>query len=157
MLIARWRLLSFAAIAALALPLAVACGDDDNGGGSGSDEDYVAAICGAQREFQDTLAELEEELGTDAEEGVVAEAIIEPMETLIDRFNDADPPDDAAEYHGQVVDAFEEVLADVRETNTLAAFDTVDPGPAPADVAERFDALAVDNEDCQEIGFSFSN
>jgi hypothetical protein len=154
----RWLLIS--SLAVLALPLAIACGDDDDdgaGGSAGSDEDYVAAVCAAQRRFQDTLADLEEELGSDAEEDVVAEAIVEPMEQLVEDMRDADPPADVAERHGQLVDIFEATVDDIRETGTLAAFDTMEePPPAPAEVTARLDAIAADNEDCQEIGFTFS-
>lgn len=143
--------------AAIALAAAAtACGGDDDGGG-GSDEDYVAAICAAQLKFQQAGDDLEDELAAVESEEDAIELILGPLGELISDFENANPPEDAEEYHNLVVDSFREMERTLEEERSIAALDELEELPdPPADVSARLDAIAAENQDCIDAGFTFS-
>jgi hypothetical protein len=158
----RLRWMALTAVAALALPLALACGDDDDGGGgggggSGSDEDYVAAICAAQVRFQEAGEDLEDELADVETEEDAVDIILEPLRDLVSDFEDANPPDDAAEYHETVVAFFQSMVDTLDEEKSIAALEELEELPEPpADISARLDEAAAENQDCIDAGFTFS-
>jgi len=141
----------------VALAVATAACDGDDNGGSGSDEDYVAAICAAQLKFQQAGEDLEDELAAVENEEDAIDLILGPLGELISDFEDANPPGDAEAYHNLVVDSFREMERTLQEEKSIAALDELEELPdPPADVSARLDAIAAENQDCIDAGFTFS-
>lgn len=157
------RKLAFLGIAPIALGAALlgACGDDDDGGsggGSGSDEDYVAAICDASKTLQEDILASLEDIDLDAPEDEQLEAILGPFEDFANAVEDANPPSDLEDWHGDVVDAINDMVEQLKDGNLEALENSEDPiGDPPAAAAERLQAIAENNPDCAEADFDFSD
>lgn len=158
------RKLAFLGIAPLALGAALlgACGDDDDGGsgggGGGNDEDYVAAICKAGKSFQEDIFAALEDIDLDASEEEQMEAFVGPFEDFANAIEDARPPSDLRDWHGDVVDAINNMVKELKDGNLEALEDSDDPiGDPPAGAADRLQAIADKNPDCQEADFDFGS
>lgn len=138
-----------------------ACGGDDDGGGgggAGNDEDFVAAICAAGRDFSEDFAKVIEENADLTETDEIAEVIVEPFENFANAVEDANPPEDLEEWHGEVVSSLNNIVENLKsgnEDDILAALDADPISDPPADAVSRLEAIAEDNEDCQEADFTF--
>lgn len=163
-----------AVMASFALLLLAACGDDDDDGNgddtsdqsgdedrsdasTGDEEEYVADLCAAFLEFQDsivTIATDPENADATDEEGL--ELTREPFETLLQAMEDADPPGDIEEFHDGVVDTFRETLDRIEDGDT-SVFDEA-PGAIPAPpqaLQQKYAAIAAENSTCQQANFGF--
>lgn len=143
---------------ALGAPLIAACGGGDGGGGTGNDEDYVAAICKAGKEFQDELFAAFSEVDPDASEEEALEAFVEPFENFANAIEDANPPSDLEDWHEDTVNAINDIVERIKDGDLDALESEDDPiGDPPAGAAERLQAIADENEDCIEADFTFGD
>ena len=132
--------------------------EDDDGGGSGNDEDYVAAICAAGKEFQDDLFAAFGDIDPDASEEDQIQAFAEPFEAFANALDDANPPSDLSEWHNDTVDAIKDIVEQIKDGNIEALESEEDPiGEPPAGAAERLQAIADGNEDCIDADFTFDD
>lgn len=145
-------------MAGAALLFGACGGDDDGGGGGGSDEDFVAAICAAGRDFADDFTKVMDENADLTETDEIAEVMVEPFENFAKAVDDANPPEDLEEWHGEVVTALNGIVEGLKSGNEdeiLAALDADPISDPPADATARLEALAQENEDCQAADFTF--
>lgn len=152
------RRLALLGIAPLAIgaSLLASCGGDDDGGGSGSDEDYVAAICAAGKEFSEDFEAAFADLDADASEEEALEAFVEPFRNFANAIDDANPPSDIADWHNDTVDAINEIVEQIEDGNLEALENMDEPiGDPPGDAAERLQAIADENQDCIDADFTF--
>lgn len=142
---------------ALGASLLAACGGGD-GGGNGNDEDYVAAICNAGKDFSDDLFAALGDIDPDASEEEAIEAFIEPFENFANAVEDANPPSDLSDWHNDTVDTLNELVEQIKDGDLDALESDDDPfGEPPAGAQERLQAIAEDNEDCIEANFTFGD
>lgn len=142
---------------ALGASLLAACGgDDDGGGGTGNDEDYVAAICKAGKEFQEELLAAFSDIDLDASEEDQIKAFAEPFEAFANAIEDANPPSDLREWHSNTVKEINKIVDQIKDGDVDALESNEDPlADPPAGAAERLQAIAENNEDCIEADFTF--
>lgn len=121
---------------------------------SGTDEKYVAALCKSAAEFLDSFSKLQASAATATSEDDILKAFTKPMEEWIKDMKDAKPPSDLKDYHEKTVAAMEKALNGMKsgDPNALSNFDIGDP---PKGAAERLQAAADKNKDCQDAQINF--
>ncbi len=131
--------------------------ENDSGGATGDEEEYVADLCSAYLEFQDTIIAI----GTDPEnadatdeEGL--ELVREPFEALLQAVEDADPPGDVEEFHDSIVDTFRDTLDRIEDGDITVFEEDAGAIPEPPQaIQDKYSSIAADNATCQEANFSF--
>lgn len=129
-----------------------ACGGDDGGGGS--DEDFISAICKAGADF---FADLEEVDTEETDPSKLMESFAEPFDKFANAVEDANPPEDLETWHADAVKSLKDIVAKM-EDGDVKALDSLGDSPfpePPAGTQERLNAIAEDNEDCQEADLGF--
>jgi hypothetical protein len=166
-------LLSLVAVSALVLLAACGGDDDDDGGGggnstttsgggnittsggTGSDEDFVADICKAGKQFAADFQTALKDLGTNASDpNKIAEKLTKPVEDFVKAFAKAKPPKDLKDWHEQATSQMNLLVKNLKENNDFSAFEEQDqpfPDP-PANAEERLSKVAEKNKDCQDAG-----
>ncbi len=157
------RIVLFAASIALLTTALAACG---GGGGALSLEDYFAQL----EELNDARSEKQDGIETDYEDKLnpteFSDEVIddfvsffeesrENQQDFVDEMNDLDPPDEAAEAHGDAIAAFADCL---EETGKLAddisdaeSFEDLTALFSSEDVNEACGGTTAACEDLQEI------
>ena len=81
----------------------------------------------------------------------------DPIREFVEGIEDADPPDDAEDYHEQAVEHMRAYLEAVenRDQEALDELDAIEFPEAPADLEQRLSAAARENEECRAAGFAF--
>jgi hypothetical protein len=129
--------------------------DDDNGGGGGSgdEREYVAHVCQSLSDFVDEVIAAGSE-NPDATEEEQLEILREPFANLTDALDDADPPGDIEEYHDRLVDGFQEVRERIEDgdVTALEGDPLADIPEPPADIQEKYNAIAEDVSECAATG-----
>jgi hypothetical protein len=130
-------------------------GDDSGNDGpfANKDEEYVDGVCTAVLDFNNEVERLGLE-NPEATEEEAAELVIEPLDVYIAALKDLDPPDDAEDFHNEVVALTEEVRDRIEAEGNLDALAETEPAEAPADVRDRLNGIVAENETCQEAGFT---
>lgn len=157
----------FALVLAAAALTVVACsdsGDETTSGGgatttaNGTDTEYVATLCEAALDFQETA-------NTAFEGGItnpagLAEKLSEPFDEFVDRVEGANPPPDLREWHEGTVTELDRA-AEALGKGTIAAISAmadIQFPELPSGAEERLRLVAADNPDCENsvIGFDFA-
>lgn len=159
----RWAL--FSAIAIIALMAVAACGGDDGGSGgpggpggnvgTGSDENYVAALCKASKQFSDDLAKITADPSKLKNPDDIGDAFAEPFDAFAKAVSKAKPPSDLKEYHGQFVKTLNDTskkMKDSKDGSFLSAFGETDFPEPPQAAKDRLEKVAAKNKDCKEAG-----
>lgn len=132
--------------------------EDPDFSGGGSEEEYVASLCTA---FDDYIAALVQ-AGSDPEFADLSEEeqlplYEEPFANMVSALEDLDPPGDIEEFHDQVLDIYREMLEKV-ENGDVTVFDDAAEAEIeapPAELTEKYDAIAAEIPVCQDSGFTF--
>ena len=137
--------LSIVAMAAFALIAAACGGDDDDDIQTGSEEDYVKAACEAQNEFTEAVFAAALELGEDASDDDIIDALKDPVKDLRDAMKDARPPEDLVEYHRALIAAADDMV-DAIEDGDQDALDNLDSADdeLSQEEVDRLNAIAAD-------------
>jgi len=136
-----------------------ACGDDDDGGGgsrSGSDEEFVADLCAAMKQFDEDITKVFSDPSAFEDEDEAVEALSEPMRNLANAFEDARVPNDLRDWHEKASKALNDTVDKLESGDFDESTFEDDPfEDPPQDAVDRLQKLAEDNEDCQDADFDF--
>jgi hypothetical protein len=162
-------LLAALVLFALALPMVTtACGgggSDDTAAGAlsytataGNDNEYVAAYCKAQAQFQDAMGNALKDPARLADASQFDKLYEQPFERYVKALEAAQPPADLLKYHESLVRTLGGIVQSMNDSKKIDALvneASKIPQP-PKDAAHRLQAIAATNPDCQKSGFSFT-
>ncbi|MCC7364499.1 MAG: hypothetical protein IT303_09000 [Dehalococcoidia bacterium] len=119
-----------------------------------ADKKYVSQICSALIQFEEELFEAVMEVDAE-DEAAAAKALAEPMDKLVQAWEDADPPKDLKKYHEQAVDQAKDAVAKLKKGDMNAFEEMGDLPAADKDIEDRLNAAASEDEDCIAAGMIF--
>lgn len=139
--------------ASLAVPFLSAC---FGGSDSGNDESFVRALCEAQTELSDGIDGALAAASSQTDPQKTIDLLIPPLETYVDAFEDASPPDDLEAWHDASADQLESAVERFKQERTLASLEGFGDSPVPDPPAvqkQRLREAAADVEECNGVAF----
>lgn len=160
----RYSLLALCAALAVA---ATACGGGSDDSASqalsytatpGNDNEYVAAYCKAQAQFQDAMGNALKDPAKLADASQFDKLYEQPFERYVKALEAAHPPSDLVNYHESLVRTLGGIVESMDKSKKIDALVNEAsriPQP-PKAAAARLQAVAANNADCQRSQFSFT-
>jgi hypothetical protein len=148
-----------------------ACGGDSGGGDNdtaasalaytatpGNDNEYVAAYCKAQAQFQDAMGTALKDPSKLADASQFDKLYEQPFERYVSALEAAHPPSDLVKYHESLVRTLGGIVQSMKDSKKIDALvnEAAKIPQPPKDAAHRLQAVAANNADCQRSGFSFT-
>ncbi|MBN9493509.1 hypothetical protein J0H33_09210 [bacterium] len=147
---------------------AAACGGSSSGGTAagalsytatpGNDNEYVAAYCKAQAQFQDAMGNALKDPAKLADASQFDKLYAQPFERYVKALEAAHPPSDLVKYHEALVRTLGGIIESMdksKKIDSLISEAAKIPQP-PKAAAARLQAVAANNADCQRSQFSFT-
>lgn len=151
---------------ALLVSLLSACGGGDKTAENalsysatpGNDNEYVAAYCKAQAQFQDAMGDALQDPSKLADASQFDKLYEQPFERYVQALESARPPSDLVKYHESLVRTLGGIVQSMKDSKKIDALvDQASKIPQPPkDAAHRLQSIAANNADCVKSGFSFT-
>jgi len=124
----------------------------------GNDNEYVAAYCKAQAQFQDAMGNALKDPAKLADASQFDKLYEQPFERYVNALEAAHPPSDLVQYHESLVRTLGGIVESMQKSKKIDALVSEAsriPQP-PKAAAARLQAVAANNADCQRSQFSFT-
>lgn len=124
----------------------------------GNDNEYVAAYCKAQAQFQDAMGSALKDPAKLADASQFDKLYEQPFERYVNALEAAHPPSDLVQYHESLVRTLGGIVESMQKSKKIDALvsEAAKIPQPPKAAAARLQAVAANNADCQRSQFSFT-